>query len=135
MNAGLVTKTLIQHKIPKHDLAAAFGISIKQLSKYVCGARRLTDEQRLIIRAKYPDDAADLIRVFDAARPGIDTTTTRIISLVCTDPTPIEYVTISEWKKRYGVPGSGGSLDASGRAIGFVRRYELLEPDYCEDAA
>ena len=46
----------------------------------------------------------------------------------------IEYITIDEWKKRYGLPGSGGSLDATRRAIGFSQRYELLEPDYCEDA-
>ena len=45
----------------------------------------------------------------------------------------IEYVTIDEWKARYGLPGSGGSLDATHRAIGFSQRYELFEPDYCED--
>lgn len=50
------------------------------------------------------------------------------------DAEPIEYLTITEWKERYGEPGQGGRLDATNRAIGFHQRYELLEPDYCEDA-
>lgn len=128
-----VSLLLTHHEIPKQDLAEAFGIGIKQVSKYVCGARRLTDEQRITIRAKYPDIADELIRVFDQARNKPKRDETRTISLADTDPTPIEYITITEWKARYGAPGSGGSLDATHRAIGFTRRYELLEPDYCED--
>ena len=41
----------------------------------------------------------------------------------------IEYVTIDEWKKRYGVPGSGGLPDQNGRYSGFF----ATEPCFCED--
>lgn len=63
-----------------------------------------------------------------------DRRATRKHQHVLVEAEPIEYITITEWKARYGAPGGGGSVDESGRIVGFTQRYELLEPDYCEDA-
>jgi hypothetical protein len=39
------------------------------------------------------------------------------------------YLTIEEWIKEYGPPGSGGAPDANGRHSG----YFATEPCFCED--
>lgn len=45
------------------------------------------------------------------------------------DQGDIVYLTIDEWKKLYGQPGSGADIN------GRINGYLTTEPDYCEDVA
>jgi hypothetical protein len=134
---GAVTMLLEERGIPKVALADVCGIGPQQLSKYVCGARRLNAEQRRAIEAEYAMVAAEVIGAFDAAREAWQSTAPVGMSrpippmnerIVDTDePDDGEWYTIDEWKRRFGEPGL--AVDANGRMMG----YFATEPDYCEE--
>jgi hypothetical protein len=138
---GVVTMLLEERGIRKVALADVCGVGPQQLSKYVCGARRLNAEQRRAIEAEYAMVAAEVIGAFDAARASWESgcpvgksrpvapMDERVVEIA--EPDDGEWYTIDEWKARFGEPG--GAHDASGRAIGCGRAYFATEPDYCEE--
>lgn len=136
-----VTVFLEERGIKKTRLADTFGVGRTQLSKYVCGARRLTSQQRRSIMIEWPKDALELLDLFDAARKGWEshqplrvsrpapkvTAEEKTLEPEDDDDDDGESYTIEEWKARFGEPGP--LTDVHGRVWG----YFSTEPDFCEE--
>jgi hypothetical protein len=134
-----VSVFLEERGIKKTRLADTCGVGPVQLSKYVCGARRLTGEQRRSIMVEWPKDAEELIVLFDLARRGwqdqqplrFSRPAARVALEESTrepeaEPDDGESYTIEEWKERFGEPGL--FADVHGRVWG----YFATDPDFCE---
>lgn len=133
-----VSEFLEARGISKARLADVCGVGPVQLSKYVCGARRLNAEQRAAIEVEFGADGAEMIVVFDEARRvwessqpirGARKPPVPMVEREVDPPEPDDGVwyTIEEWKAKFGEPGH--LVDVHGRVWG----YFSTEPDFCEE--
>lgn len=136
-----VTRVLNEHDITKAELAEAWGMTLVQVSNYVCGARKLNTIQRRILRHNHPASADEVIEAFDYVRTvyttkPITSTPARSLSVPRAERVDAsDYYPITEWKRLFGEPGGGARLDTTGRIQGCHSAFFPTEPDYCEDAA
>ena len=127
-----------QHSWSRDQIANTLGVMPNQVSKYVCGARRVSVSQKNAMIREFGDAAYEWVELCDATwrvkrevpkvKRERSTPKPDAVNPPDADWDGTTY-TIEEWKELFGTPGRG--VDEHGRIIGFSP-YFATEPDYCD---